>query len=92
MSVLPKRGVGVSPSPLNGVKLELGVILCLAVVAWLVAGHLSVSPEIQVLLLGIYGIAGMTWLIGRARRVLRQAAQDGEDGHGKDELQSPVVD
>jgi hypothetical protein len=87
-----KRGFGVSPSRFNGVKLELSIILCLAVVMGLVVERLTVSPQAQVLILSVYGLGGMVWLMVRARRILHRARRDGEDGHGKDGLQSPVVD
>jgi Flp pilus assembly protein TadB len=87
-----QHGFGVSPGRFNGVKLELGIILCLAMVMWLVVEHLTVSLQAQVLMLGVYGLTGMVWLMVRARRILHRARQDREDGHGKDGLQLPMVD
>ena len=74
-----RRGFGVAPSPFNPVKLELGVILCLAPLAWLLAGKLLPSPVLQVLGLGLYASGSALWLIVRVRVLLRTMRTDGED-------------
>ncbi len=66
------------PSPLNAVKLDLGVILVLGFLVFLVHRHLSGDVGGQFLVLICYGFAGMIWLIIRTRRVLRRAANDQE--------------
>ena len=71
----PGKGTGVAASPLNGVKLDLGIILMLAVVL-LLTSFLFNWP-------GSWGLAGfslvsMFWLVWRTRKVLRS------NGSGQD--------
>lgn len=68
-----RRGVTVAPSPLNGVKLELAIILFLGIVVWVVHYRLPVLWA-QFALLGGYGFAAMMWLLWRTRRVIKAAA------------------
>jgi len=63
---------GTAADPLRRVKLELGVILLLAVVAWLLVERLVESWWWQLAALSAYGMIGMMWLVLRARRVMRQ--------------------
>lgn len=63
--------------PLRRVKLELGLIMLLAVVAWLLTERWLALWWQQVLALATYGVIGMIWLVMRARRVMRQMV-DGE--------------
>lgn len=64
------KGTGVSPSPLNPVKLELAVLVIVGAVLWVVHGHITADPLDQLLLLGGYGLFAMAWLVLRTRRVL----------------------
>ncbi len=77
-----RRGLTVAPSPLNAVKLELGIILGLGLVIWLVQGRVSDNPLVQYGLLGGFGGMAMTWLMVRTRRQVRQVQQipHSEDG------------
>ena len=65
----------VSASPLNSVKLELGVILFIAVIVWLVVEKMVAETWGQLIWLGLYGIVSMCWLIWRTRRTYRQWTQ-----------------
>ena len=67
-----QAGFGVAPSPFNGVKLELGLILVLAIVVWLAADIITPEKSSQLLILFVYGLLAMGWLVLRTRRVLRQ--------------------
>ena len=69
------KGFTVKASPLNEVKLELGVALILGVVVFLVVPVLMPDLLSQLLLLAGYGVAAMGWIIWRVRRILRQMAQ-----------------
>lgn len=60
----------VSPSPLNAVKLDLAVVLCLELLLWLIQGLLGTGTVAQIVILGGYGIAGMAWIMLRTFRVL----------------------
>lgn len=56
--------------PLRQVKLELGVVLLLALVVWLLVGRLWPAGWPQLAALGSYGVLAMMWLVARTRRVL----------------------
>lgn len=60
----------VAPSPLNGVKLDLGVIFTVGVLLLLVQGRLIDSLVLQFLLIFSYSLLGMVWIIIRVRRVV----------------------
>lgn len=70
---MTRRGkvLSVSPSPLNTVKLDLAVVLCLGLLLWLIQGLLGTGAVAQILILAGYGIAGMAWIMLRTYRVLR---------------------
>ena len=60
----------VAPSPLNGVKFELGVIIVIGVLLLLIQGRITSNTVIQLLLLVGYGIVGMGWIMVRTRQVV----------------------
>jgi hypothetical protein len=64
------KGFGVAASPLNSVKFELGVILCVGALLWLAVDSITADLGRQLLILVAYGMAGMVWLIYRTRRVM----------------------
>ena len=65
------KGLSVSPSPLNTVKFDLAVVLCLGLLLWLIQGPLGIGTVAQIVILAGYGIAGMAWIMLRTYRVLR---------------------
>lgn len=69
-SVTGRQGLTVAPSPFNEVKLDLGVILIVGVVLFLVQGRVLDSLWQQLLLLASYSLLGMFWIIIRARRIM----------------------
>lgn len=69
------KGFGVSASPFNRVKLELGIVLCVGVILWLAADSITADIGAQLLLLGIYGLASMAWIIFSTRRIVRRYAE-----------------
>jgi len=66
-----KKGFTVNPSPLNPVKLELGVIIILGTTLLLISDHLTKSKFGQLLILGGFGLIAMLWLVFRVRQVMR---------------------
>ncbi len=75
----PRRRFSVEPSPFNGVKLELGVILVAGGLLAALLERLASGAPAQFALLGGYGVAGMLWILVRTRRVLRREVC-GRDG------------
>jgi hypothetical protein len=69
-SVTGGKGMMVAPSPLNEVKLDLGIILTVGVLVLLVQGRVMDSLPLQFLLLLSYGLLGMMWIIVRVRRIM----------------------
>ena len=67
-----KPGFGVTASPFNHVKLELGIALLLGIVLWLVADSITASVGAQLLLLVSYGLLSAGWIVLRTRSVLQQ--------------------
>lgn len=76
-----RKGLEVQPSPLNHIKLELGVVLCVAVLVLLLAPSFSGSLAVQLLILLGYGVAAGGWLIFRIRKTMAGLL---EGGDGKD--------
>lgn len=72
-----RKGIGVAPSPLNPVKLELAVLTVLGVLLWIVHTRITRDALGQLLILGGYGLAAMTWLMMRTRRVVAARLRGG---------------
>lgn len=75
-----RRNVCVAPSPLNRVKLELGVVLVATPLVWLVVERSLADPGRQLLALAGYGLAALAWLVARTRAVLARAHNGNDDG------------
>lgn len=69
-------GFGVAASPLNAVKLDLAVIMICGLLLLLADGFLAAPESVRVGLLLAYGLAGMSWLIARTRRVVKALKRD----------------
>ena len=76
------QGFGVTASPLNCVKFELGVVFCVAAVLWLAVDSITATLKGQLLILTLYGVVGMSWIIYRTRRVLRRQLLPAEERDG----------
>jgi len=76
-----RRHLTVSASPFNGVKLDLAIIIVLAVILLVVLPRLVDNYATQIIYLGGFGILSMIWLIVRSRRILHsfQSSNQGED-------------
>ena len=77
-SVTGSKGMTVAPSPLNEVKLDLGIILSVGVLLLLVQGRVTDSLSLQLLLLLSYGLLGMVWIVVRVRRVMAKLERERE--------------
>jgi len=77
-SVTGDKGITVAPSPLNEVKLDLGVILSVGVLLLFVQGRVTDHLSLQLLLLLSYGLLGMIWIIIRVRRVIAKLERERE--------------
>ncbi len=78
------KGVIVEPSPLNHIKLELGLVLCVAVLVLLLSSSFSESLIVQLMILLGYGLVASGWLIWRIRRTVQGLT---EKSNGKDHNQ-----
>jgi len=65
-----KSGFTVAASPLNPVKLELGIVLILGFVLFLVVSYLVESPLAQFGILIAYGLLSMLWIIYRVKSLI----------------------
>ncbi|MFO1372552.1 MAG: hypothetical protein U1F42_09220 [Candidatus Competibacteraceae bacterium] len=77
-SVTGRKGLTVAPSPLNEVKLDLGIILAVGLLLLLVQGRVVDSLLLQLLLLLSYGLLGMLWVMVRTRKILAKFTSDRE--------------
>ncbi len=77
-SVTGGRGVTVAPSPLNEIKLDLGIILVVGFLLLLLQGRILDGLSLQLLLLASYGLLGMIWIVARTRRILNGIARERE--------------
>ena len=68
----------VAPSPLNEVKLDLGIILAVGLLLLLVQGRAVDGLPLQFLLLSSYGLLGMVWIVVRVRRVVTKLERERE--------------
>ncbi len=70
-----RKGFGVAASPLNSVKLELGIILFVGLLLWLAVDSITANFANQLLILAIFGGTGALWLVFRTRRTLKQVSE-----------------
>lgn len=75
-SVTGGKGLTVAPSPLNEVKLDLGIILSVGVLLLLAQGRVVDGLPLQLLLLLSYGLSGMIWIVIRVRRVMAKIERE----------------
>lgn len=69
----------VSASPLNGVKLDLAIILVIGVVLFIIVLQLIESFIGQFLILAVYGVLTTIWLIRKTRKILSAHGHDIDD-------------
>ena len=69
-SVPGGKGMTVAPSPLNEVKLDLGIILAVGGLLLLAQGRVLDSLLLQLLALVSYGLIGLIWIVVRTRQVM----------------------
>ena len=77
-SVTGGKGMTVAPSPLNEVKLDLGIILAVGLLLLFVQGRAVDGLPLQFLLLSSYGLLGMIWIVVRVRRVVAKLERERE--------------
>ncbi|HFE36876.1 MAG TPA: hypothetical protein ENK06_00470 [Gammaproteobacteria bacterium] len=65
-----KAGFTVASSPLNPVKLELGIILVIAFFILIIVSYTVESILHQLALLLSYGAVSMLWLMFRVRKIM----------------------
>ncbi len=75
-----RRTVTVAPSPFNGIKFELGIILLLLPLIWVVVERLVADTLLEFALLLAAASLASAWLVWRTRTVLRRLEREREDG------------
>ncbi len=77
-----RRGVIVAASPLNQVKLELGILIVVSVLLLLVIPTFISDHIVQLMIYAGYGVSAAVWLVVRVRRVVsRLVEQDSGKTH-----------
>jgi hypothetical protein len=72
------RHLTVAASPLNTVKLDLAIIIIIALIVIVLVSSLVDSQLEQFIWLMSYGLVSMLWLLIRVRRVLQSCQGQGE--------------
>lgn len=74
---VPQKGGGlvVEPSPLNHIKLELGLVLCVAVLVFLLVPSFSASLLGQIGILLGFGVVSSIWLVLRIRKAVAKLTE-----------------
>ena len=74
---VPQKGAGlvVEPSPLNHIKLELGLVLCVAALVLLLTPSLSADLFVQLAILLGFGVMASAWLVWRIRKTVAQLTE-----------------
>lgn len=65
-----KTGFTVTASPLNPVKLELGIILIIGFFLFFIVSSVIDSQVTQIGILGLFGLISMSWIIYRVRKLM----------------------
>ena len=77
-SVTRKRyTMTVAPSPLNGVKIDLGVIVVLLPLVWLVVHRAFETADGQLLAMAGFSVITALWLVARVRWVAARVRRQG---------------
>ena len=71
-----KAGFTVAASPLNPVKLELGIILVVGFFLLFFVTNMFESQFTQFTILGAFGVLSMLWIIFRVRNLLTEIETD----------------
>ena len=72
------KGFGVAASPLNQVKLELGIILCVGLIIGLAVDSITPRLGLQLLILAVFGLVSAGWLLLRTRQVTKRLERSNE--------------
>ena len=67
-----RSGMRVAASPLNGVKLDLAIIIVVLLLIWLVLANTVTDMVIQTVILFVCSGLAASWIIFRVRRILHQ--------------------
>ena len=73
-----KSGFIVQASPLNQIKLELGVILIMAVGLLLIIDVITDSRVSQMSILASFGLTSMVWLIIRVKNTVQKLSRSSD--------------
>ncbi len=71
MVIKKNSSFSVAASPLNSIKLDLGIFLCLGIIMLIVLEIISVSLLIEILFLGLYGMLVLLWVYIKTRLILK---------------------
>ena len=63
---------GVAPSPFNGIKLELGIVIVVAALLLIGVDSITQDRLIQIGVLFLAGASAMVWIIWRTRRIIKR--------------------
>jgi hypothetical protein len=74
-------GFAVDASPYNPVKLELGIILIIAIVLWFAQDLISSNPDMQLAVLAMFGLCAAAWIVLRIRKINKRLLAENPQKH-----------
>ena len=72
-----KKGLYVAPSPLNGVKLDLGLFILFGFVLFMVLENINISQGLRFLLLGCWALLMLVWVVVKTRAIIKKTSLQG---------------
>ncbi len=71
------KGLQVADSPLNGVKLDLGLFILVGLVLFVLLENINISQGIRFLVLGVWALFMLVWVVLKTKAIIKKTAQQG---------------
>lgn len=77
------KGMQVADSPLNAVKLDLGLFILVGLVLFIFLESINISQGLRFLVLGVWALSMLVWVIIKTQVIIQKAAsQENDAGQG----------
>ena len=70
-----KKRMHVAPSPLNAVKLDLGLFMMIGLLLWLVLENINISETIMLVALGSWSLIALLWVVVKTRAIIEKTSR-----------------
>lgn len=71
------KGLTVADSPLNGVKLDLGLFILVGLVLLVLLENISISQWLRFTILGTWALFMLTWIVFKTQAIIKKTALQG---------------